>query len=138
MKTPFVSALLVTVVALSVSGCPKRESETTGTPPGVPLLAAVGINDHRLARHLPGDGDGRQHIRRRAAVDPHGHDQIGVPGNGHCLSCFGAVLDGRHGLEGNARGNLVMSHGPWAGKLVIRPARAARPVKATCPPGSCA
>jgi hyperosmotically inducible periplasmic protein len=34
MKTRLASALLVAVVALSVSGCPKRESETTGGPPG--------------------------------------------------------------------------------------------------------
>ena len=41
-----------------------------GTPAGVPFLTAVGIHDHRLARHLPGGSDSREHVCWRAALTP--------------------------------------------------------------------
>src|SRR5215471_20111577 len=55
------------------------------------------------------------------SVDP--DDQIGVPGKVHYPSPLSMrSLKGGTGLEGNSRGNPVMSHGPKGpDKLLIRP-----------------
>jgi hypothetical protein len=46
----------------------------------------------------------------------HAHDQIRLIHSVHGTSSFGAMLERGTGLEGNSRGNPVMSHGLTAGQ----------------------
>ena len=46
----------------------------------------------------------------------HADDQACFTPAGHGDSSFGAILKGRHRLEGNSRGNPVMGHGQAAGQ----------------------